>query len=97
MVTPPKRILSNKETITGSTGWEIYAGTSNTKVYFRGSGSTPRSKDAVSSWAASNWHHVNAGFQRNGNLSLQVDGVNITLLKTVDRIVSSTRDLSIRQ
>ena len=73
------RILSNKETTSGTTGWEIYAGSSDTKVYLKGSGSSARNKDVVSSWAASNWHYVSAGYHADGSLSLQVDGVNKTI------------------
>ena len=87
------RILSNKETITGTTGWEIYGSTSNTKVYFRGSGSSSRNKDVVSSWAASNWHYVSTGYHADGSLSLQVDGVNKNVQNPVESVVSSTYDL----
>ena len=87
------RILSNKATITGTTGWEIYASTSDTKVYFRGSGSSSRSKDVVSSWAASNWHYVSTGYHADGSLSLQVDGVNWNVQNPVESVVSSTYDL----
>ena len=73
---PASGYFSNKATITGTTGWEIYASTSDTKVYFRGSGSSARNKDVVSSWAASNWHYVSTGYHADGSLSLQVDGVN---------------------
>ena len=87
------RILSNKETITGSTGWEIYAGNSATKLYFYGSGTQNRYKNSVTDWNGSNWHYVSVGFEQNGSLTLQVDGNNTSIENPVDRIVSSTRDL----
>ena len=87
------RILSNKTTTSGTTGWEIYAGSSNTRGYFKGSGSTNRNKNLVSSWAASNWHYVSAGYHADGSLSLQVDGVNINVTDPVQSVVTSNRDL----
>jgi hypothetical protein len=87
------RILSNKETTSGTTGWEIYAGSSDTKVYLKGSGSSVRSKDVVSSWASSNWHYVSAGYHADGSLSLHVDGVSKTMSNPVENVFASTRDL----
>jgi hypothetical protein len=87
------RILSNKETTSGATGWQIFRGTSETRVYLKGSGSTTKSKDVVSSWAASNWHYVSTGYHADGSLSLQVDGVNKIVQNPVESVVSSTYDL----
>ena len=87
------RILSNKETTSGTTGWEIYAGSSDTEVYLKGSGSTARSKDVVTSWAASNWHYLSTGYHTDGSLSLHVDGISKTMSNPVEAILASTRDL----
>ena len=90
-----ERILSNKSSGSGTSGWEIFGNTSSdTRLYFRGSGSSYEYKSgSVTSWSASNWHHVNAGFHANGSLSLQVDGVNKSMSSPVESIISSTQDL----
>ena len=59
----------------GSTGWEIYAGNSDTKVYFRGSGTQNLRKNSVTELGSIKLASC-VGFQQNGSLSLQVDGVN---------------------
>ena len=87
-------ILSNKSSGSGTSGWEIFGTSSDTRLWFRGSGSSYRYKSgSVTSWSASNWHHVNAGFHANGSLSLQVDGVNKSMSSPVESIISSTQDL----
>ena len=89
-----ERILSNKSSDSGTSGWEIFGTSSDTRLWFRGSGSSYRYKSgSVTSWSASNWHHVNAGFHANGSLSLQVDGVNKSMSSPVESIISSTQDL----
>ena len=89
------RMLSNKQPSGGTTGWEVFTATSDTRVYLKGSGATQRYKTAVTSWSASNWHYVSAGFHSDGSLSLQVDGVNKSFsgTQTVESVVTSTHDL----
>ena len=88
-------MLSNKQPSGGTTGWEVFTATSDTRVYLKGSGATQRYKTAVTSWSASNWHYVSAGFHSDGSLSLQVDGVNKSFsgTQTVESVVTSTHDL----
>jgi hypothetical protein len=89
-----ERIFSNKVSDSGTSGWEIFGTSSNTRLYFRGSGSSYRYKSgSVTSWSASNWHHINVGFHTDGSLSLQVDGVNKSMSSPVESIISSTQDL----
>ncbi|MDC0157740.1 DUF2341 domain-containing protein, partial [Verrucomicrobia bacterium] len=52
------RIFSNKSTATGNMGWGVFRSSNNTRLNVRGSGSSNKYRDVVSSWSAGNWHHI---------------------------------------